>query len=527
MLRDYQRRAINQLYDWFSNNSGNPCLVLPTGSGKSHIIAALCKEALQNYPETRILVMTHVKELIEQNAEKMREHWPNAPMGIYSASIGIKQLDEPITFAGIQSIRDKHEKIGHIDLIIIDECHLVSHKNEGGYRALIENLKHINPRLKVIGLTATPYRLGHGLITDKPALFDALLEPVLIEELIAKKYLAPLRSKVTDIRYDLSLVNKRGGEYIESDLQKAVDNPNKNAEIIQEVLGLASDRKHWLFFCSGINHAMSISDELNNQGIVSDFVTGDMPQPQREQILNDFKSGKIRALTNANILTTGFDFPDIDLIVMLRPTLSPGLYVQMAGRGMRIKSHTDHCIVLDFAGVVQTHGPIIAVEPPRKSDGNGESPVKVCPKCQEICHASVSVCPACGHVFPERKPKNLSLHDVDIMGDSSKMEVTGWRWRRHVSKTSGKEMLAVSYYGALTDPSINEYLPVTHSGYAGQKAMEKIVDIATKSDAVKHGLDFSDPTLENIALAFNQAVPPKVIKYQRDGNFHRVITRQW
>jgi DNA repair protein RadD len=100
MLRDYQQRAIGELYDWFGNNpAGNPCVVLPTGAGKSHIVAALCKDAVSNWPDTRILMLTHVKELIEQNAAKMREHWPNAPMGIYSASIGKRQLGEPITLS--------------------------------------------------------------------------------------------------------------------------------------------------------------------------------------------------------------------------------------------------------------------------------------------------------------------------------------------------------------------------------------------------------------------------------------------
>ena len=131
MLRDYQQRAIDQCYAWMRSNSGNPCIVIPTGGGKSHIIAALCKDALQSWPETRILMLTHVRELIQQNAEKMRMHWPNAPMGIYSAGLGKRNLGEPITFAGIQSVRTKAERIGHVDLVIIDECHLVGHKDEG------------------------------------------------------------------------------------------------------------------------------------------------------------------------------------------------------------------------------------------------------------------------------------------------------------------------------------------------------------------------------------------------------------
>jgi DNA repair protein RadD len=178
-LRPYQQKAIDDLYTWMQKNDGHPCLVLPTGSGKSHIVAHLCKDAVQSWPETRILMLTHVKELIEQNAQKLRSVWPNAPMGIYSAGLGRRDIDT-ITFAGIQSVRNKAEKIGRVDLIIVDECHLISHKAEGGYRTLINRLIEINPYLRVIGLSATPYRLGHGYIHQGDGLFDDLIEPVTI-----------------------------------------------------------------------------------------------------------------------------------------------------------------------------------------------------------------------------------------------------------------------------------------------------------------------------------------------------------
>jgi len=467
MLREYQQRTIDQLYAWFeAGGLGNPCLVLPTGSGKSHIVAALCKDALQNWPETRVLMLTHVKELIEQNAEKMRQHWPGAPMGIYSASIGRKDLGEPITFAGIQSVRSKARELGHIDLVIIDECHLVNHKDEGGYRKLLAELKAINPSLRVIGLTATPYRLGHGLITDKPAMFDDLLTPVSIEELIFKGYLSTLRSKVTKAKLDTSGVHKRGGEFIESELQAAVDTDDQNHAVVHEVMALAGERKAWLFFCAGVAHAQHVAEVLRQQGVSAECVTGETPKKERERILTDFKAGRLRALTNANVLTTGFDYPDIDVVVMMRPTMSASLYVQMAGRGMRVKSHTDHCLVLDFAGVVQAHGPITAVQPPKKAGkGNGEAPVKVCDACNELVHISAKVCPTCDTPFPEPEKPKLELHHDDIMGvDVQEMTVTEWRWRKHTSRASGKEMLAVSYYGALSDPLVEEYFPVTHGG---------------------------------------------------------------
>jgi DNA repair protein RadD len=528
ILRDYQQRTIDDLYSWFSaGNKGNPCLVLPTGSGKSHIIAALCKDSLQSYPETRILMLTHVKELIEQNAEKMLQHWPNAPLGIFSASLRRKNLEEPITFAGIQSIRNRASEIGHIDLILIDECHLVSHKDEGGYRKLIANLMAINPRLRVVGLTATPYRLGHGLITDKPALFDALLEPISIEELVFRGYLAPLRSKVTQTKLEIDGVHKRGGEFIESELQAAVDKKLTNEAVVREVISRAENRKAWLFFCTGVDHAKHMAETLQASGIEAACVTGETPKRQREEMLDAFKAGKIRAMTNANVLTTGFDYPDIDLIAMVRPTMSASLYVQMAGRGMRPKSHTDHCLVLDFAGVVETHGPITAVRPPRrKGDGDGEAPVKVCDNCGELCHPTAKVCPHCGNPFPLPEPKQWKLADVDIMGiDGSEMAVSSWRWRKHTSRTSGKDMLAVTYYGALSDPTVTEYLTVGYEGYAGQKAARTLYQIAERGGIKDGGLNVR--TIDEMAENMNACNPPTTIEYRMDGKFYRVIRRKW
>lgn len=527
-LREYQRRAIDQLYEWFeAGNHGHPCIVLPTGSGKSHIVAALCKEALQSWPETRILMLTHVKELIAQNAEKLRQHWPGAPLGICSASLRQKDLGEPITFAGIQSIIRRVDQIGHIDLIIIDECHLVSHKDEGGYRRLVGVLTQINPALRVIGLTATPFRLGHGLITDEPALFSALLEPVGIEELVFKGFLSPLRSKFTAQKLDVKGVHKRGGEYVESELQAAVNVQPVNAGVVDEIVSRAGDRKAWLIFCAGVDHARNIAKELVDRGIPAACVTGETPQRERDQIIGDYRAGKLRALTNANVLTTGFDYPDIDLIALCRPTMSPGLYVQMVGRGMRLKSHTDHCLVLDFAGLVSQHGPIIAVQPPKKPQAGPERapPTKECPDCGEIVLTAVMECPSCGHVWRRPEPI-LQLREDDIMGQTgSAMPVAEWAWRKHLSRSSGKEMLAVTYYPAeYSAESVTEYLPILHDGYAGEKSRRQLLDIAMRSGVEPASLP---EDLSEAAHVLSLASPPRTIEYRRDGKFFRVLRRQW
>lgn len=533
-LREYQQRTIHQLYQWFYHNTGHPCLVLPTGAGKSHIIAALCHDAVTSWSETKILVLTHVKELIAQNSDKMRAHWPNAPMGVYSAGLGKKELGEPITFAGIQSIINRADALGHIDLVIIDEAHAVSHKNTGSYRYLISILESINPAIRIVGLTATPYRLGHGMITDKPAIFDALIEPVRIAELVHKGYLATLHSKITDTRYDLSRVHIRNGDYKEDELQAAVDKKEINDAVINDVLRLAGDRQHWLFFCTGVDHARHVCDSLNASGINSACVVGSTPKSERDRILTDFKSGKYRALTNANVLTTGFDYPDIDLIAMLRPTLSPGLYVQMAGRGMRIKSHTDHCLVLDFAGVVQRHGAITQVIPPSKAKKGGEAPTKSCPECNEIVHAATRNCPVCGFEFEvEKAHHNLKLKDDDIMGlRPMEMLVDSWAWSPHIAKTTGIEMLKVRYYSDnLSSAPITEYFPINHPGYAGQKAIREVEHIMSQSRATDHAGTFIGTANREVLNAYirllNIIRVPKKITYAKNGKFFKVLSREF
>jgi len=532
-LRPYQQRAIDQLYDWFrAGNTGNPCLVLPTGAGKSHIVAALCHDALTNWPETRVLMLTHVKELIEQNAAKLRAHWPGAPMGIYSASVGRKELGEPITFAGIQSIRKRAAELGHVDLVIIDEAHLVSHKDEGGYRTFIADLQRTNPALRVVGLTATPYRLGHGLITDGDALFDDLIEPVSIEELVQLGYLSRLRSKVTGARLDTTGVHTRGGEFVEAELQRAVNTKDQNERVVREVIGLAGDRRSWLFFCAGVEHAEAVCGVLRAKGVEAACVTGATPKGERERIIGAFRRGELKALSNANVLTTGFDHPGVDLIAMLRPTMSPGLYVQMAGRGLRIAEGKADCLVLDFAGVVERHGPITAVEPPgRRKEGAGEAPVKVCDACAELVHPTVRVCPSCGFEFPAPEPKKLELRDVDIMGPPPgslvhELRVTEWEWRRHVGRTSGKESLRVRYYGGLTE-SVDEYLTLAHDGYPGDKARRTLARIATAA-GLSPGWSLVDD-LDEIARTMNDVPPPAVVRYtvKKPGGLPEILKREW
>jgi len=520
MLRDYQQRSIDALNDWFiANPAGNPVLDLPTGSGKSHVIAAFIRQAVTEWPETRVLMLTHVKELIEQNAAKMREHWHGAPLGIYSAALRQRTLCAPITFAGIQSIWKRADDLGHVDLVLIDEAHLLSNEQAGTYRRFLSDLTEINPNLRTVGLTATPYRLGQGMLTEgKDALFSDIISPVTVEELVARGFLAPLRSKHTDTVLDVSGVGKSGGEYIAGQLEAAVDTADAVAAVVSETLERANHCRSILWFCAGVKHAEHVAAAVGGE-----VIHGGTPKAQRARIIADFRAGKIRHLTNANVLTTGFDAPEIDCLVMLRSTMSPGLYVQMAGRGMRLKSHTDHCLVLDFAGNVAQHGPITCVVPPsKKKKGAGEAPTKTCPACREIVAAQARQC-SCGHVFEvrEKEEGRRFLHNDDIMGiQPLEMAVTGWQWRKHKSFTSGKDVLTVTYYSGLVH-SATEYLCVTHEGFAGNRDRALLATMAGKSGGRVC------ETLEETAAEMTVAQHPSAITYKKEGRFFNVYTRAW
>lgn len=531
MLRDYQQRSIDLLYEWFRENpTGNPVLQLPTGAGKSWVIAQLCQDALTNWPETRVLMLTHQRELIEQNAEKVRAVWPEAPLGIYSAGLKSRDIDA-ITFAGIQSVRNRAADLGHVDLVVIDEVHTVSNVQQGGYRKLLADLTEINPNLRVIGLTATPYRLGQGYLNEgDDALFDHIIEPVTIEALVYAGYLSPLRSKATELKLDVTGVKKTAGEYNAKDLEAAVNTDLNNYEAVREVLRIAKehDRKSVLLFCSGVEHAYSVADMLTELGQRVGTIVGTTPSDRRAEMIKMFRSGELPFLTNANVLTTGFDAPGVDLIALLRPTMSPTLYVQMVGRGMRIAEGKTDCLVLDFAGNVAAHGPITAVRPSRK--GNGPPPTKACPECDEILLASAKACSACGYEYPvkepEEKERSWQLGDDDIMGRraTKAKELRGWIWRRHISKTSGKEMVKVSYQGkSLSDESITEYLPLLHGGIAQGRAWNLLTRIAENSGAkLAECHDLGD-----LCDAMNQSRAPIRVEFEKNGKFFDVKRRVW
>lgn len=536
-LRPYQSESVAMVYAYIRQNPGkNPCLELPTGAGKSVVLAEICRYAMERWPEVRVLMLTHVKELIEQNARKMRELWPGAPLGVYSAGLGKRQLDRAITFAGIQSIHNKAAELGPVNLIIVDEAHLIPTKDAGRYRSFFVDVLKMNPRARIVGLTATPYRLGHGMITEGDgALFDNLIRPPgsTVLELIEAGYLAPLSSKNTGVKL-LELVGdvaKRGGDFVESQLAAAVNKSEPNELIAREIIARAEGTyKHWLLFCVSVDHAMEMARILTGLGEPCGVVHGGMSSLDRSDVLSRFRAGEYRAVANVNVLTTGFDFPDIDLLAFIRPTLSATLYCQMSGRGMRLKSHIDHCRVLDFAGLVATHGPITDIAPGgdgKRSTKPGEAPIKPCPECDELVSIAARVCSTCEYKWPEPEKKAEEaprLHNDDIMDRGEPMLIDSWRWSVHDSH-SGKKCIRCDYMTA-AGGVVSEYFAIWHEGKPATIAKHKLRTICKSV-----GRRFDSLGAAELLRALNAAPSPSQVRVKKDGKYDgkysRVLGHMW
>lgn len=425
-LRDYQQEAVDSVLRYFIRygaKAGNPAIALPTGTGKSLVIAGLIDKILNNWGTTRILVLTHVKELIAQNHDKFTKLCPHRRAGIYSAGLSRKDTNAMITFAGIQSIRTAVKKFTDVDIIIVDECDLISPNQATSYQKFFDEIKKVNPYLKIIGTSATLWRLGYGSIVkddlEPNAMFDKIVFNACTVEsfnwFINEGYLVPVVPKATKREYDVSGVGKRGGEFIEKELQKVVNDHEVTEILVEDIVSIArqENRHSWLIFCSGVDHAKDVCEVVRSHGYTCEVVTGDTPSKDRDRYIEDFKNGKLDCIANNNVLTTGFDHPGLDLIGVLRPSESSRLWVQILGRGTRpdyadgfdltttagrlaaiSASHKQNCLVLDYSGNTRRLGPINdPVIPKRPGEkGKREAPVKKCPHCNTWNHASARYC---------------------------------------------------------------------------------------------------------------------------------------
>lgn len=533
----YQIDAVQSVLGYFSaGGHGHPLIVMPTGTGKSLVIAELIRHVLAEYPGVRVLMVTHVKELIQQNLEKLLRVWPDAPVGIYSAGLKSRETRAAILFCGIQSIWNKAGQLSDFDrpieLVVIDEAHRVPLRESGTYRRLLRDLETVNPDLRVIGLTATPYRYisatrdlsgGYLPLTEGD---DRLFTDVVFDLsdrlpwLIQQGYLAPLWPLPCKYQVDISGIKIDRGDYHEDQLDELMAGDKVVDAILSEAIPIAQadDRRHWLVFCPGVASARAMVAGLRARQINAGLITGDTASAERDYLVDESRAGRLTALVSVGVLTTGFDAPIIDLLIT-RATVSPLLWVQMCGRGTRpteaklaIEGGRQRgCLVLDFFGNAERHGPIDAIRLKRPGPKKQE-PTKACPGCGAVVRLLASSCSECGLVFESEKEKDLPvLSDRDVMsGVVRRYAVTRVMYSRHVGK-SGIPTLRVDYFSGLSRVT-SEWVCLDHSmgSYARIKAHHWWVyrqpgefmlpgGVNQALDWIKGGFKLKEPVAINLA----------------------------
>lgn len=445
VLRDYQDLQVRYATDFIFNNKTNRTSLLgaPTGVGKSVIIGGIVKQIKFYWPQSRILMLTHVKELVEQNYEKAQDMSEDHHIGLWSAGLRKKEWHSDIVFAGIDTVVRNPENLGHRDVVLIDEAHRVSPKPNTNYNVVLNHLQAVNPYIKGVGLTATLYRMGQGWLTNPwtdrkinvtyPPFWENILCDLTSTDEFNKfftlGYLKRLVPKPTDAEIDVSSLRvKSNEEYSQDEVAKLVNNEEKIRAIVDEICEHGIDRRSWLVFAAGNVNATLIYDEMNKRGISCAVVTEKTSAADRKRIVEQYKRYEIRCLINNDIFTTGFDHNGVDLIAVVRVTNSTPLWVQMLGRGTRpvyaegfdletmegrlnaiFASGVYNCLVLDFAGNSKRLGtinnPVIPVPPEaRKKKGAAIIAAVLCPVvhggCGSYVAPSVRQCDVCGFIFP-------------------------------------------------------------------------------------------------------------------------------
>lgn len=477
-LRPYQREAVEAVYSHLRTRDDNPCVVIPTAGGKTPAMATICRDAVATWGG-RVLILAHVKELLEQTADKLTQVCRDVQFGMYSAGLRRRDTADPVIVAGIQSVYRRACELDRFDLVIVDEAHLIPLDGEGMYRQFISEARVVNPDVRVIGFTATPFRLKDGSICTPDGILNTVCYEIGVRELIRDGYLCPLVTKAGINKADFGQLHIRGGEFLPDEVEDLMDEDRLVAAACGEIVAYCSARRAVLIFASGIRHGQHIVRTLAEQhGVECGFVTGDSPTRERDAILGRFRSGELKYLCNVNVLTTGFDAPHIDCIALLRPTMSPGLYYQMVGRGFRLHPGKQDCLVLDFGGNVVRHGPVDDLRiKPRRGSG-GEAPAKECPECQELIACGYSRCPACGYEFPppQRQRHDARASEAGILSGqvtTTHYAVSDVYYCSHLKRGADDDAprtLRVDYCVGWHQYR-SEWICFEHDGYARQKAI--------------------------------------------------------
>ncbi|MDP2652081.1 MAG: DEAD/DEAH box helicase [bacterium] len=392
-LRRYQVDAKKSVYKALDAGS-NPVVVIPTGGGKGVIIASILRDMIRK--KRRILMLTHVKELIEQTYRHLRKFDRSLEryIGVYSAGLGVK-MKRMVTLAGIQSVYRKSALFKSTEYVLVDECHTIPPDGFGRYQTMIGMLRRNNPELRVIGFTATPYRTDSGMIVGEDRMFDTISYQATIEELTAAGWLPPLEVVESEFEPDLTDIKIIAGEFHLNDLDERMSMPVLSRITTKDMIVKTLDKKSVLVFATGIKHARQLNQMLYGYGVRTSAVFGHTDTRERRDAVREFRRGTLKYLVSYGVFTTGFDAPNIDAVAVFRPTNSPGLNYQIQGRALHAADKTNPVLVLDYGGNVERHGSI--TEPNYGKFAERERQIKrKCIRCWVLLPPKTQECPYCG-----------------------------------------------------------------------------------------------------------------------------------
>ena len=501
-LRSYQAEAKAALYDYLRNEDGNPCVVIPTAGGKSICIASVAADAV-NLWGGRVLILAHVKELVDQNSKELQGLCPEMPIGVYCAGLDRRDTKEPVIVAGIQSIYNKIDLFEPFDLVMVDEVHMVPPDGEGRYQTFLNAAKAKNPNIRMIGWTATPFRTQGGLICKPENLFNKICYEANIKNLIDAGWISNITAKAGSANPDLDHLHIRAGEFVAEDVEKAMGESRLVATACHEIVEKTKNRQACLIFCTSIDHCKKVATEITKfSGEECAIVTGDTPSAKREETIRRLKGESIQTdlfgstlpplkyCCNVSVMTTGTNIRRLDTIALLRPTASAGLFIQMVGRGFRLSPETGktECLVLDYGKNVERFGPIDAIKPRERLSSEPRGPlVKICPECRSLIPLSVMLCKECGHQFvsEEREREihsaradNAAILSGEVIIESFDVsDVMFQVWKKRDAGEDDPRTVRVTYRcnaegGSIYDAasfSFSEWVCPEHTGFARSK----------------------------------------------------------
>jgi len=545
VLRPYQIRVLDQVWAALQVKL-NVLITAPCAAGKAILFAKIIQRLLRENPEFRALILVDREILVTQSRDKLYLVAPElgGDIGIVCASVTTaKDLHQRVTVASRQTIINQLNRFPPVQLTIIDECHLMAIPRDDDpepdqFAQIIKKLWEYNPKMRLVGCTASPYRLGTGYIHggrnkggSRPY-FDVVDAEVTTRELLDGGFIAPMVGRVRTgkaLAEDLQTVSITAGEYNLGQLSEVMCKETHVQSCVDAWREYASDRRKTIIFCATIEHAEAVAAAFKDAGVSATAIHSKLPPIEEASRMRALRQGSLLVFTSVAKLTTGMDVVDIDCIIMARPTKSTALYQQCVGRGQRIADGKIDCLVIDLVGATQEFGTDmdnLKVTIPR--DSSGDAPFKICPGekqdgtvCGQSVHASLKFCPYCSFEFPidpavEAKLGKLEKVKFNEAPEPDEYHVEHVRYQVHMSQSSGKALIRVEYDCGFYARKIYEYLclPDYYDGYAVAKARAWWAERSQD--------EFPDTVQDFMTVAEYLPMPTEIL-VTKDGKYYRVV----